>query len=39
MRIHNHHGAIVAAIAGLTLQPALLAEWDKGAKHRYEQER
>ncbi len=39
MRIHKHHVAIAAAIAGLTLQPALLAERDKGAKQRYEQER
>ena len=39
MRIRKHHVAIVATIAGLTLQPALLAERDKGAKHRSEQER
>ena len=39
MQIHKHHVVIVAAIAGLTLQPALLAERDKGAKHRHEQER
>ncbi len=35
MRIHKHHVVIVAAIAGLTLQPALLTERDKGAKHRH----